>query len=417
MSDHWVLKVRFGEGGVHELSVLPPASRRKQPREDADGGSSSSSYGKRNSVGLAVTLAAFASVIAILFLVSHCAALSREALPKRLGRRLAGQQGTKDGESADFVQEVCGGEGSQLGTATRRRGRSPEPVEAGLLELWDEPGEEPPRKKKQEALEVQPETSFSPSRAAGTSAESGEGGAAEKLRQSILRYVEQTLEEKDDGVEPEDWLLEPYLEVQFLDEETSSQSLSSSESAAAGSPAEPGTSERTAAAPPWPEGGTSGSPPPGEESPCTHVFSGCRRRTVCESNATLGIKELLKKPMLDSVDLDRLMEHLEVLVENAILRVPDNLDGLKPKYVVEKLAFAVLLTDAIYAASEVLGPAARRSEWWQQVIDTLPVYTERVAAECVATGLLPLPWTQAPVSLDPGHPLTGEELSCYLETF
>ncbi|CDI73963.1 hypothetical protein, conserved [Eimeria praecox] len=89
----------------------------------------------------------------------------------------------------------------------------------------------------------------------------------------------------------------------------------------------------------------------------------------------LGIKEILKKNLLNSYDLELLMENLEMLVNHALHRKKESIDTMRPKYIVEKLGFALLVTDAIYAASEVLGSQARRSEWWQDVIDTLPVYT------------------------------------------
>ncbi|CDJ29282.1 uncharacterized protein EMH_0048360 [Eimeria mitis] len=77
-----------------------------------------------------------------------------------------------------------------------------------------------------------------------------------------------------------------------------------------------------------------------------------RQRTVCESRALLGIKELFKKPFLDSKDLEHLMTHLEQLVEYSIYRAKENIGRLSPKYIVAKLGYALLVTDAIYAASE-----------------------------------------------------------------
>lgn len=37
---------------------------------------------------------------------------------------------------------------------------------------------------------------------------------------------------------------------------------------------------------------------------------------------------------------------------------------LKPKETVDRMAFAQLLADALFAASAVLGPRARRDQWW-----------------------------------------------------
>ena len=87
------------------------------------------------------------------------------------------------------------------------------------------------------------------------------------------------------------------------------------------------------------------------------------------------ISRILKKPVVDSGDLRRLMQDLETLVDYAEHCAIENLDGLPPRYVAEKLGFAFLMMDGIYVATEVLGAKARRSEWWQQVVDTLPVYT------------------------------------------
>ena len=100
-----------------------------------------------------------------------------------------------------------------------------------------------------------------------------------------------------------------------------------------------------------------------------------RRRSRGQAGALWKISRILKKPVVDSGDLERLMQNLELLVDYAAHTVKANLDGLPPRYVAEKLGFAFLVMDGIYAASEVLGAKARRSEWWQQVVDTLPVYT------------------------------------------
>ena len=100
-----------------------------------------------------------------------------------------------------------------------------------------------------------------------------------------------------------------------------------------------------------------------------------RRRSLGQARALWKISRVLKKPVVDSGDLERLMQNLELLVDYATHCAKENLDALQTRYVAEKLGFAFLLMDGIYAASEVLGANARRSEWWQQAIDTLPVYT------------------------------------------
>ena len=100
-----------------------------------------------------------------------------------------------------------------------------------------------------------------------------------------------------------------------------------------------------------------------------------RRRSLGQARALWKISRVLKKPVVDSGDLERLMQNLELLVDYATHCAKENLDALQTRYVAEKLGFAFLVMDGIYAASEVLGAKARRSEWWQQVVDTLPVYT------------------------------------------
>ena len=91
-----------------------------------------------------------------------------------------------------------------------------------------------------------------------------------------------------------------------------------------------------------------------------------RRRTVCEARALLGIKELLKKPLLQSNDLRDLMQHLEQLVAFVVHHSVGNIDAMRPKHIVATLAPALLVMDAIFAASQVLGQQAKRSRWWQQ---------------------------------------------------
>ena len=78
--------------------------------------------------------------------------------------------------------------------------------------------------------------------------------------------------------------------------------------------------------------------------------------------------------MVDSGDLEHLMQNLEHLVDYATHCAKENLDALQTRFAAEKLGFALLLIDGIYAASEVLGANAKRSEWWQPVVDRLPVY-------------------------------------------
>ncbi|CDJ36757.1 uncharacterized protein EMH_0095400 [Eimeria mitis] len=87
-----------------------------------------------------------------------------------------------------------------------------------------------------------------------------------------------------------------------------------------------------------------------------------RRKRFFDGRLLLRIRELMKQPVLDSDGLERLMRNLEELVDHAVHREKEDISGLKPRLVVERLAFALLVTDALFAASEVLGPAARRSE-------------------------------------------------------
>ena len=104
------------------------------------------------------------------------------------------------------------------------------------------------------------------------------------------------------------------------------------------------------------------------------AWPGARRRTLCESASLLQISKVLKKPFLDSVDLEVLMEALEKLVEFSIFRAQESIDTFKPKEVAAKLGFELLMLDAMFAASEVIGAKARRADWWQNVIDKLPVF-------------------------------------------
>ncbi|CDI87832.1 hypothetical protein EPH_0063170 [Eimeria praecox] len=90
------------------------------------------------------------------------------------------------------------------------------------------------------------------------------------------------------------------------------------------------------------------------------------RKMFSDSRAVLGVRKLLKMPFLDEPDLELLMDYLELLVNHALHRTKEDVSGWQPKIAVERLAFALLGIDAIYAASEVLGPHARRSDWWEE---------------------------------------------------
>ncbi|CDJ49577.1 hypothetical protein EBH_0027260 [Eimeria brunetti] len=100
-----------------------------------------------------------------------------------------------------------------------------------------------------------------------------------------------------------------------------------------------------------------------------------RRRTLSETNALLAIKNILKKQQpLTSNDLLSLMENLELLVEHIIHLKPETVDMLSPKFITEKQSIALLLTDAMYCAAEVLGDKARKGEWWKHAVNAIPVY-------------------------------------------
>ena len=136
MSEFLSLTDRFSEGALRELSFPPTVSRRGRARGDVHASSSSPLHNKRHNGRTAVALGAFASVLAILFLVSYCRTFSRKALQQRVGRRLAGEQETNGGGSAGSVAEVCGGEEPPSDTAAHSRKRSPDPS-------WGDPfGEE-----------------------------------------------------------------------------------------------------------------------------------------------------------------------------------------------------------------------------------------------------------------------------------
>ena len=120
--------------------------------------------------------------------------------------------------------------------------------------------------------------------------------------------------------------------------------------------------------------------PSAEPGACVREFQNIQlpsfsRKMYCDARTLLRVNQYLKKPLLSARDLDSLMFHLERLVFHAVRRAKENIDGIQPKLIVERLAFALLVTDAMYAASEVLGTPAKRSEWWPKIIATLPVYS------------------------------------------
>ncbi|CDI82827.1 hypothetical protein EAH_00067690 [Eimeria acervulina] len=63
-----------------------------------------------------------------------------------------------------------------------------------------------------------------------------------------------------------------------------------------------------------------------------------------------------------------------MVVGSEISDPQESIDTFKPKEVAEKLGFELLMLDAMFAASEVIGAKARRADWWQNVIDKLPVF-------------------------------------------
>ncbi|CDJ52140.1 hypothetical protein EBH_0002970 [Eimeria brunetti] len=653
MSTAWTLRAPLSEGAALEVLSPTPSLRGKQLGDGVDGGSPCSLCSKGHDSRIAVTLIAFASIFAILFLVSHCATAKRGALPRQVVRRLAGDETQEDDDGEDIVRLLCGREGSQSSTASRRRRISSDSSEPSALDGGDQSDEGPPKKKRQEMLEVLEELPPSPLYAAQSTEDSKEAEeVAKKLHESLMLYVEQIMAEDIGGLEPDDWLLGPYLEPQRLQEENPDLWLDTDESAApepvaglpsAGLPDETphlpeeqtaeetaegaaqgttegiaegtaegtaqgvaegtadgttdGTAEGTAqgtaqatargttegttqstiegtaedpaegsveganASPDGglvegpnagpdegPDGGPDESPDEdpdespdedpdegpdespdegtsegtargssggtaegtaegaaegtaggasgeeaaqgGELSQSSNVSSGeksssseeqgssagavvqkrvpqlptqfkvekqnqlfeftvgrpgtkgayrlivsevlssdgmsgltvvsvpfptkgelqgplqqldfeshpyyripsiapdavirefefrnkipQRRRTRCETRAMLEIKELLKRDVVDTFDLDRIMGHLEKLVIHTIQHGKDDIATMSPKYYVEKLAFALMTIDTIYAASELLGEKAKRSDWWQDVVNALPDYT------------------------------------------
>ncbi|CDJ49475.1 hypothetical protein, conserved [Eimeria brunetti] len=98
-------------------------------------------------------------------------------------------------------------------------------------------------------------------------------------------------------------------------------------------------------------------------------------------NAVLAIRGVLKKQEpLTSEDLLKLLEKLEHLVEYSVRQGQEVVDHIRPAYAVKKLGTALLTTDAMLAAAEVLGDNAKKNEWWQDVIAALPVYRRPTVA-------------------------------------
>ena len=220
MPEFLSLTDRFSEGALRELSFPPTVSRRGRARGDVHASSSSPLHNKRHNGRTAVALGAFASVLAILFLVSYCRTFSRKALQKRVGRRLAGEQETNGGESAGFVQEACGGGESPSDTAAHSRKRSPDPSWGDPFGEESEDDWEPLSKMWHGGSDWQQAGSLSSSRDIELKqrpAEDEEAGA--RLREEILSYVQQTLSQQEDGFGEDDWLRLPFEELEFFDEQ------------------------------------------------------------------------------------------------------------------------------------------------------------------------------------------------------
>lgn len=335
----------FTEGAGHGLSLPPAALRRERARGVQHGGSSSSLHRKGHKGPVAVALAAFASVVAVLFLVFHCVvALSREALPIRVERALAGEREKKGDGSGDVIPKVCGLGRFQSATATHSRRRSREHLGVDSIEEGSEDAWEPSKTLRQEALGWERDTSRSPFHVIARAEESTEEEeAAQNLRQSILTYVERTLAEKDPGVQEEDWLPNPFEELQFSEEMEATQSLFTVGSHAAkplvesatsgftgvatgpraesvtfglipmgtGPRAESATSRITTVSQLWPEEGTAGSASQGEGSTqCSKVTSGSIRPYLDSQASSQGpirmtpgqqlpaVQSLSKKPLV-----------------------------------------------------------------------------------------------------------------------
>ncbi|CDJ52916.1 hypothetical protein EBH_0053450 [Eimeria brunetti] len=97
--------------------------------------------------------------------------------------------------------------------------------------------------------------------------------------------------------------------------------------------------------------------------------------TLSALHALLAIKDVLKKQQpLTSEDLLKLLENLEQLVAYSVYQGQEVVDHIRPAHAVTKLGAALLMTDAMFAAAEVLGEKAKKNEWWKDIIATLPVY-------------------------------------------
>lgn len=86
------------------------------------------------------------------------------------------------------------------------------------------------------------------------------------------------------------------------------------------------------------------------------------------------IRRILKLPIVGSAELLDLVISVERLVSHALYSMDADATNLKPKLVARKLAFAFMLLDSLYSASEVLGRKARRNEWWPAVLNAVPFF-------------------------------------------
>ncbi|CDI86807.1 hypothetical protein, conserved [Eimeria praecox] len=87
------------------------------------------------------------------------------------------------------------------------------------------------------------------------------------------------------------------------------------------------------------------------------------RRFNCLRSMVI-VKDCLKMPVLDWNHLDTLITHAELLVGYAVLQMKLEVEHVKPRVAVERLAFALILIDSLYAASEVWGPQAKPLGEW-----------------------------------------------------
>ena len=219
MSEFLSLTDRFSEGAARELSFPPTAPRRGRTRGDVNGGSSSPLHNKRHNDHTAVAFGAFVSALAILFLLSHCRAFSREALQKRVGRRLAGEQETKGGGSAGSAPEVCGGGEPSSDTAAHSHKRPRDPSWGDPFGEESEDDGEPLSKMWHGGSDWQQAGSPTPFHDIESAAKSAEDEeAALGLSERILSLVEEILSEEEGGFEEEDWLRLPFEELEFLNE-------------------------------------------------------------------------------------------------------------------------------------------------------------------------------------------------------